>query len=54
MDPKSFGALFGGLFDKMPADLAAGKVISMTVSQEKSTLQVGLQFAAIVEKGRHL
>ena len=42
MDPRSFGVLFGGICEKMPPALSCAQVVSMAVSQEKGTLQVGL------------
>ena len=50
MDPRSFGVLFGGICEKMPPALSCAQVVSMAVSQEKGTLQVGLSSAQLLPK----
>ncbi len=50
MDSNCFGALFGDLCSGLPDDMALAQVASMTVSREKSELQVGLRLTSVVSK----
>ena len=52
MDSNCFGALFGDLCSGLPDDMALAQVASMTVSREKSELQVGLRLTSVVSKNQ--